>query len=59
MFSIYNIESNTSYFILLIEVGLSPIESLAMTKLLLYKHKINNMRDHRLPKIALNSIQKT
>ena len=43
--------------ILLIEVGLSPIESLAMTRLLLYKHKINNMGDHRLPKIAFNSIQ--
>ena len=28
-----------------------------MTKLLLYKHKTNNMGDHRLPKLALNSIQ--
>ena len=51
------IKSNTPYHILLTEVGLSPIESLAMTRLLLYKHKINNMGYHRLPKIALNSSQ--
>ena len=58
-FVTYNlkIKSNTTYSILLIEVGHSPIESLAMTSLLLYKHKINNMGDHRLPKLALNSIQ--
>jgi len=52
------IKINTPYPILLIEVGLSPIESLAMTRLLLYKQKINNMGDHRLPKLAFNSIQK-
>ena len=58
-FITYNlkIKSNTPYPILLIEVGLSPIESLAMTRLLLCKHKINNMGDHILPKIAFNSIQ--
>ena len=28
-----------------------------MTRLLLYKNKINNMEDHRLPKLALNSNQ--
>ena len=28
-----------------------------MTRLLLYKHKINNMGDHRLPKLAFKSIQ--
>ena len=28
-----------------------------MTRLLLYKHKINDMGDHRLPKLALNSSQ--
>ena len=42
---------------LLIEVGLSLIESLVITRLLVYKHKINNMGDYRLPKLALNSIQ--
>lgn len=47
----------TPYPILLIEVGLSPMESLAMTRLLLYKHKLNNVEDHRLPKLALNSSQ--
>ena len=51
------IKSNTPYAILLIEVGLSLIEILAMARLLLYKHKINNKGDHRLPKLALNSIQ--
>ena len=58
-FITYNlkIKSNTPYPILLIEVGLSPIKSLAMIRLLLYKQKINNMGDHGLPKIALNSIQ--
>ena len=61
MFITYNlkIKINTSYPILLIEVGLSPIESLAMIRLMLYKHKINNMGDHRLPKLALNSSQIT
>ena len=38
-------------------MGLSPLESLAMTRLMLYKNKINNTGDHRLPKIALNSSQ--
>ena len=48
---------NTPYPLLLIEVGLSPIENLSMTRLLVYKHKTNNMGDHRLPKLALNSSQ--
>ena len=58
-FITYNlkIKSNTPYPILLIEVALSPIESLAMTRLVLYKHKINNMGDHRLPKLDFNSNQ--
>ena len=51
------IKSNTPYPIILIEVGLSSIESLAMTRLLFYKHKLNNIGDHRLPKLALNSSQ--
>ena len=56
-FITYNlkIKSNTPYPILLIEVGLSPIKILAMTRLMLYKHKINNMVDHRLPKLAFKS----
>lgn len=56
-FIMYNlkIKSNTPYSILLIEVGLSPIESLATTRLLLYKHKLNSIGDHRIPKLALNS----
>ena len=58
-FITYNlkIKNNTPYPILLIEVGLPSIESLAMTRLLLYKHKINNMGDHRLPNLAFNSSQ--
>ncbi len=56
-FIMYNlkIKSNTPYHILLIEVDLPPIESLAMTRLLLYRQKINNIGDHRLNKLALNS----
>ena len=38
-------------------MGLSPTESLAMARLLLYKLKINNLGDHRLPKLYLNSSQ--
>ena len=58
-FITYNlkIKSNTPYPILLIEAGLSPIEILAMIRFLLYKHKLNNIDDHRLPKLALNSNQ--
>ena len=58
-FITYNlkIKINTLYHILLIEVVISPIKSLAMTRLLLYKQTINNMGDHRLPKLALNSSQ--
>ena len=41
------------YPILLIEVGLSPIDSMAMNRYLMYKHKINNMGNRRIPKIAL------
>ena len=55
MFITYNlkIKSNAPYHILLIEVGLSPIERIAMTRYLMYKHKINNMGNVRLPKIDL------
>ena len=45
------------YPIILIEVGLPPTESMAMTRYMMYKHKINNMGNERLPKISLNSIQ--
>ena len=51
------IKSNTPYPILLLEVVLFPIENLAMTRLLFYKHKINNMGDHIIPKLAFNSSQ--
>ena len=58
-FITYNlkIKNNTPYPILLIEVGLPPIESIAMTRYMMYKHKINNMGNERLPKIALESSQ--
>ena len=51
------IKSNMPYPILPIEVGLSPIESISMTRYMMYKHKINNMGNKRLPKISLNSCQ--
>ena len=38
-------------------MGLSPIEIMAMTRYLMYMHKINSMGNERLPKIALNSSQ--
>jgi hypothetical protein len=58
-FITYNlkIKGNTPYPILLIEASLSPIESMAMTRYLMYKNKLNNMEDKRLPKIASNSSQ--
>jgi hypothetical protein len=43
------------YPILLLETILSPIESMAMTRYLVYKNKLNNMEDKRLPKIASKS----
>jgi hypothetical protein len=46
------IKGNTTYTILLIE---APIENTTMTKYLMYKNKVNNMEDKRLPKIASNS----
>jgi hypothetical protein len=45
------------YPILLIEASLSPIESMAMTRYLMYKHKTTNIKDKRLHKIASNSNQ--
>ena len=58
-FITYNlkVKSNMPYPILLIEVGLSSIESMAMTRYLMYTHKINNMGNERLPKTASNSSQ--
>ena len=44
-----------SYHILLIEVSILPIEIVSMTKHLIYKYKVTNMKDKRLPKIAINS----
>ena len=41
----FKIKSNTPYHILLIEVGLPPMESIAMTRYVMYKNKINNMDD--------------
>jgi hypothetical protein len=57
-FITYNlkIKGNTPYPILLVETSLSPIESMAMTRYLKYKNKLNNMEDNRLLKIASKSI---
>jgi hypothetical protein len=48
-FITYNlkIKGNTPYPILLIEVIISPIESRAMIRYLMYKNKINNMDETR------------
>jgi hypothetical protein len=40
------------YPILLLERSLSPIESMTMTRYLMYKNKLKNMEDKRLPKIS-------
>jgi hypothetical protein len=57
-FVTYNlkIKGNTPYPILLLEKSLSLIESRDMTRYLMYKNKLNNMEDKRLPKIASKSI---
>ena len=44
-----------SYPILLLETSLSPIEKMVMTRYLMYKNKLNNMEEKRLPKIASKS----
>jgi hypothetical protein len=56
-FVTYNlkIKGNTPCPILLLEASLTPIESMAMTRYLIYKNKLNNMEDKRLPKIASKS----
>jgi hypothetical protein len=56
-FITYNlkIKGNTPYPILLLETNLSPTESTTMTRYLMYKNKLNNMEDKRLPKIASKS----
>ena len=53
-FITYNlkIKGNMPYPILLLETSLSPIESMAMTRYLMYNNKLNNMEDKKLPKIA-------
>ena len=58
-FITYNlkIKGNTPYPILLIEAGLSPIESTTMFRYMMYKKKLYNMESKRLPKIALNFCQ--
>jgi hypothetical protein len=55
----YNLEikGNTPYLILLIETILPPIECTTMIRYLMYKNKINNMDDKRLPIISSNSNQ--
>jgi hypothetical protein len=56
-FITYNlkIKGNTPYPILLLETSLSPIESMAITRYLMYKNKLNNMEGNRIPKIASKS----
>lgn len=58
-FITYNlkIKGNTPYPILLIEVDLSPIESAAMFRYLMYRKKLHNIEFKRLQKIASNFSQ--
>ena len=43
--------------LILIETGLSPINNIAMTRYLIYKHTISYMKNKRIPMIASNSSQ--
>jgi len=56
-FITYNlkIKGNTPYPIHLLETSISPIDSMAMTRYLMYKNNLNNMEDKRLPIIASKS----
>ena len=56
----YNIKikGNNLSLILLIESSHAPIVSMAMTRYLIYKKKLNNMKAKRFPKIASNSSKK-
>jgi hypothetical protein len=45
------IKGNTPYPILLIEVSLSPINSISMIRYITYKNKINNMKTRGSPKL--------
>jgi len=58
-FITYNlkIKGNTPYPILLVGVGLSPIEKRVMFKYIMYKKKLYNVKSKRLPKIASNFSQ--
>jgi hypothetical protein len=60
-FITYNlkIKGNTPCPILLLETSLSPIESMAMTRYLINKNKLNNMEDKRLPKMLQNQVLAT
>jgi hypothetical protein len=56
-FIMYNlkIKGNMPYPFLFLEASLSPIERTTMTRYVMYKNKLNNMKEKRLPKISLNS----
>ena len=47
-----NIKGNTPYPILLIEFGMSPIESTTIFRYLMYKKKLYSMESKNLPKIS-------
>jgi hypothetical protein len=48
---------NPPYLILLIEVSLSPIQNMTMTRYLMYKHMIFNMEDKKHPMTTSYSSQ--
>jgi hypothetical protein len=51
------IKGHTPCPILLLEAIISTINSMVMTRYLMYKNKINNMEDNRFPNISLISNQ--
>ena len=56
-FITYNlkIKANAPYPILLLETSPAPVENMAVTRYLMYKNKLNNIEDTRIPKIASES----
>ena len=48
----FKIKSSVPYDIMLSEVGATPVEALAMVRLIRYLKKIKQMEDNRWPKVA-------
>jgi hypothetical protein len=52
----FKIKSSVPYDIMLSEMGVAPIEAIAMVRLIRYLKKIEQMEDSRWPKVVFNDI---